>query len=166
MKKISKKTIIIIVAALLVIAVSALTLAAIFSEGDFRRAKWGMNVDKVISRESGTVVNQSEFALTIRDEKILDVPVKTHIFYKFDGPKGLYQVTMGYNLTGYEDKLADRIITAFEKKYGETDYKKTLTSYEYTWVTDRTKIFISQQQSYLFISFTDIKYAKSAESEE
>lgn len=159
MKINSKKTVILIIVAILVVAIAVASLAIIFGGGDFRRAKWGMSPNEVKSRENGELVTDSEYRLTFRTDNLEGVPVETNIFYSFDGGNGLWQVSMGYGMEGFDDKLADRIIKAFVEKYGEEDeYDETQTAYEYYWKNDRTEIRISQQQTYLLVSFTDINY--------
>ncbi|MBR6524305.1 MAG: hypothetical protein IKT39_06910 [Clostridia bacterium] len=155
--KISKKTVIIIIAAVLVVAIA--TLALVSLGGDFRRAKWGMSPEKIKAREDGEIIVDSSYRLSYKVDNLEGVPVETNVFYNFDGANGLWQVSMGYDMEGYEDKLADKIIKAFEKKYGEADeYEETMTAYEYYWKNDRTEIRISQQQTYMLITFTDINY--------
>ncbi len=155
--KISKKTVIIIIAAVLVVAIA--TLALVSLGGDFRRAKWGMSPEKIKAREDGKIIVDSSYRLSYKVDNLEGVPVETNVFYNFDGANGLWQVSMGYDMEGYEDKLADKIIKAFEKKYGEADeYEETMTAYEYYWKNDRTEIRISQQQTYMLITFTDINY--------
>lgn len=157
--KISKKTIIIIIAVVLVVAIAVTVLAIVFGGGDFRRTKWGMSPEQVKSRENAELVTDSEYRLTFTTDNLEGVAAKTHMFYNFDGANGLWQVSMGYNVDGFEDKLATKIINAFEKKYGEPDeYNESMISYEHYWVDDRTEIRISQQQTYLLVSFTDINY--------
>ncbi len=159
MKNPSKKAVIIIIATMLVVAIALSAIAIFFGGGDFRKAKWGMSPDEVKSRETGEIVTDSPYRLTIKTDNIEGVSAETNMFYNFDGENGLWQVSMGYNISGFDDKLANRIITAFEKKYGEaTDYKETQISYEYFWKDDRTEIRIAQQSTYLLVSFTDINY--------
>ena len=157
--KISKKTVIIIIATVLVVAIAVATLALLSLGGDFRRAKWGMSPEKIKAREDGEIIVDSSYRLSYKVDNLEGVPVETNVFYNFDGANGLWQVSMGYNMEGYEDKLADKILKAFEKKYGEADeYEETMTAYEYYWKNDRTEIRISQQQTYMLITFTDINY--------
>ena len=160
MKKLSKKSVIIIVvAAVLVVAIATTTLVHVFGGGDFRSANWGMSPEQVKNRENAKLVNESEYKLTFQTDSLMDVPVETNMFYDFDGLNGLWQVTMGYTAKGFDDKTANRIISAFEEKYGEpTKYEENMISYEYYWVDDRTEIRISQQQTYLLVSYTDVNY--------
>ena len=157
--KINKKTVIIIIAAVLVIAIAVTVLAIAFGGGDFRRAKWGMTPEKVKARENGEIIVDSSYRLSYKVDNIEGVPIETNVFYNFDGANGLWQVSMGYDMAGFDDKLADKIIKTFEKKYGEADeYEETQLAYEYYWKDDRTEIRISQQQTYLLVTFTDINY--------
>lgn len=158
-KKFSKKAIIIAVAIVLVVAIAVTSLVLIFGGGDFRRTKWGMSPEDVKRVETATLVDDNGFRLTYKADSLLDVDVQTHIFYDFDGYNGLWQVTMGYNTQGLKDKTANKIIEAFEKKYGEpTKYEEDQFSYNYYWEDDRTEIKISQQSSYMMVSYTDVDY--------
>ncbi len=159
MKKPSKKTVIIIAAALLVVAIAITSLALVFGGGDFRSAKWGMSPDQVKSRESAELITDSPYKLTFKTDSLLGVEEETNMFYNFDGENGLWQVTMGYSVTGFSDKLASKLINAFEEKYGEpTEYEETLISYEHVWDLERTQVRISQQQTYILVSYTDMDY--------
>lgn len=159
MKKLSKKAIIIIIAVALVVAIATVSLVMIFGGGDFRSAKWGMSPEQVKNRENATLINESEYKLTFQTDNLLDIPVETNMFYDFDGLNGLWQVTMGYTVRGFDDKTANRIISTFEEKYGEpTNYEESMVSYDYYWVDDRTEVRISQQQTYLLVSYTDVDY--------
>ena len=157
--KFSKKTIIITVAILLVVAIAVTVLALVFGGGDFRRAKWGMYPEDVKRVEYAELIKDNGFRLTFKIDKLEGVDVETLMFYDFDGYNGLWQVTMGYNTQGFKDKTANKIIEAFEKKYGEpTKYEESPICYDHYWVDDRTEIKISQQSSYMLVSFTDMDY--------
>ncbi|MBR5586475.1 MAG: hypothetical protein IKW02_00770 [Clostridia bacterium] len=159
MKKISKKAIIITVAIVLVVAIAVTSVALIFGGGDFRRTKWGMSPEQVKRVETAKLIDDNGFNLKFMADELEGVDVKTYMFYDFDGYNGLWQVTMGYNTQGFKDKTANKIIEAFEKKYGEpTKYEETQLCYDHYWVDDRTEIKISQQSSYLMVSFTDVDY--------
>ena len=155
----NKKLLIIIIAAVLVVAIALVTLAFVFGGGDVRRAKWGMGPDEIKSRETGELIVDSPYRLSYKMDSLEGVPVETNLFYNFDGANGLWQVSAGYNMSGFDDKLADKFIKAFEEKYGEADdYNETMTAYEYYWTEGTTEIRISQQQTYMLITFTDINY--------
>ena len=159
MKKPNKKAVIIIIAAVLVVAIAVTTIALVFGGGDFGRVKWGMTPDEIKARASGELVTDSSYHLTFKTDNLEGVPVETNIFYNLDGINGLWQISAGYETAGFEDKLADKFIKAFEEKYGEADqYDETLTAYEYRWTNDRTMVRVSQQQTYLLVTFTDINY--------
>ena len=158
-KKFSKKAIIIAVAVLLAAAIVTTAFVLIFGGGDFRRTKWGMSPEAVKRVETASLIDDNGFRLTYRTDSLMGVEVQTHMFYDFDGYNGLWQVTMGYNTSGLNDKTANRIIEAFEEKYGEpTKYEEDQINYDYYWVDDRTEIKISQQSSYLMVSYTDVDY--------
>ena len=159
MKKPSKKLVIIIIAAVLVVAIAVAAVAIVLGGGDFGKVKWGMTPDEIRTRASGKIVTDSEYHMTFKTDNLEGVSAETNVFYNFDGIKGLWQVSAGYEMAGFDDKLADKFIKAFEEKYGdEYEYKETLTAYEYRWTNDRTMIRISQQQTYLLVTFTDINY--------
>ena len=160
MEKFFTKKNIIIVSAVLALAIIVSSLFIIFGGGDFRRAKWGMTPDKVRKVENATLINDSTNKISYKTDSVDGLKVDTIFFYNFDNETNrLRNVTMGFDVEGIEDKLARKIISHFEEKYGETDeYEETYASYEYIWYTDRTQIRIYQLETYILISYADINY--------
>lgn len=155
----NRKTVLIIaIAAVLVIAIVTTALCIYFGPGDFRRAKWGMSVEQVKSREKAELQNEEYASLSYPLDSLEGIDLNANMFYKFDSSTNkLTHVSIGVTTTGFEDKKISRLISVLEEKYGEAEETEVAEiSYTYIWKTERTKISITQLSSYTLIIYSDI----------
>lgn len=153
-----KKIFIITIAALLIIAIAAATFYIFFAPGDFRRAKWGMSMSQVKSRESAELINEEYSSLSYNLDKIEGINFDTTIFYNFNPEtKKLTHVSMGIISNTFEDKKVARLISNLEEKYGEPEKSEVSEiKYDYKWETDRTRITVKQLYSYTLVVYQDV----------
>lgn len=152
------KKLIIIIAAVLVIAVAISALCIYFAPGDFRRAKWGMSLEQVKARESAELLNEGYNSLSYPLETLEGIDLNATMFYKFNSSTDeLTHVSIGLTSSGFKDKKTARLISALEEKHGEpVETEDSEILYNYTWTTDRTKISVSQLESYTLIVYSDV----------
>ena len=160
-----KKIIIIVIAALLVLALAFSTYYIFFAPGDFRRAKWGMTVSQVKSRESSELMNEEYYSISYNLDKIEVINFDTTLFYNFDpGTKKLTHVSMGITSNTFEDKKVARLISTLEEKYGNPEKSEiSEVRYDYKWETDRTRIKIQQLYSYTLVIYEDVTIPEEEE---
>lgn len=163
--KFTKKTVIISVIAILVIAALVTCLLVFGGTKDFRKTSWGMSYDKVKKVESAELSRQSDDKLVYKTDNIEGVEADTFINYNFNynpdtSRYELWQANMGVNVIGFDDVLAKRILKSFEDKYGEPDeYVETITKHDHFWKLERTEIHVEQLENYVLVEYTDINYA-------
>lgn len=154
-----KKLIISIIAAVLLVAVIVTALCIYFAPGDFHRARWGMSVNQVKSRERAELLHEEYATLSYPLDSLEGIPLDTTMFYKFDSSADrLTHVSIGINSVGFDDKKVSRIVSKLEEKYGEPAETSEVSeiSYTYIWETDRTRISLKQLESYTLIVYSDI----------
>ena len=160
-----KKIIIIVVAALLVLALVAGALYLCFAPGDFGRARWGMTVDQVKSRQSGDPINEEYSSISYKLTSLEGLDFDSTAFYNFDPEtKKLTHVSIGLETMGFNNKKIARLISILEEKYGEPEKSEVAEiRYTYKWETKRTRIIVKQLSSYTLVVYQDVTIPEEAE---
>lgn len=160
-----KKILIIAIAVVLVLAIALTTLYIFFAPGDFRRAKWGMSMSQVKSRESAELIKEEYASLSYPITSLEGIDFNTTAFYNFNAETDeLTHVSMGLSSSTFDDKKIARLVSTLEEKYGEPEKSEVSEiRYDYKWETKRTRIFIKQLYSYTLVIYEDVTIPPDAE---
>lgn len=166
-----KKLIFIIVGIVLVLAIAAslTTYFILDSKTDIFNSRWGMDAEKVKSREKMELVNEEEYELVYKTDTFEGTYIQnTLLHFKFDGEtKGLWKVSTIFETTGgFEDKLAVRIINAMINNYGENyEYEENSANRCYCWTTENSYVAVEQGETYLLVLYQDLERVEKVTAE-